>query len=83
MSSMLGLWEIKVKVIIVLEKLSHLVFQITSRWLFIADGGKSYCKAHQLYSYYKVRYVEGGKALHADHFVVWVQAFWYWTIFSF
>ena len=38
---------IKVKVTIALVKLNHLTFQITSRWLFIADNDEIYCKRHQ------------------------------------
>ena len=37
-----GQCEIKVKVTIALAMFNHLIFQIISRWLFIADSGKSY-----------------------------------------
>ena len=38
---------IKVKVTITLAKFNNLLFQITSRWLYIADCDKSYSKRYQ------------------------------------
>ena len=52
---------IKVKVILALAMFNHLIFQITSRCLFIAGSGKCYSKRYQLYIYYTVMHVVGGK----------------------
>ena len=46
-----GHCEFKVNVTLALAKFPHFIGQITSRWLFIADSGKSY-KRHQLYISY-------------------------------
>ena len=49
----------KVKVTVALEQFNNLIFQITSRWLFIPESGKRYSKRHQLYIFYTVRYSVG------------------------
>ena len=41
-----GHCRIMVKVTIALAKFSHLIFQISRRWFFIADTGKSFSKRH-------------------------------------
>ena len=71
---------IKVNVTIALAKFNNLIFQISSRWLFIADSAKSFSKRHQLHISYTVRYVEEGKAQFVNNLpclqfiVVWDQA---------
>ena len=39
---------IKIKVTIALEKFNHLIFQISSRWLFIADSCRRHSKRHKI-----------------------------------
>ena len=47
---------IKVKVTIALAKFNHLLFQITSRWLFIAESEKVIAKYTSIYTVYKSIY---------------------------
>ena len=53
-----GQCGMKIKVTMALAKFNHLIFQITSRCLIIADSSKRYSKI----IYYTVRHVVGGKA---------------------
>ena len=75
MSSMLGTVGLRSR-----SKYNHLIFQTTSRLLFIADNGEQYSKRNQICDSFTVRYVVGDKAQSVRNLpcmqiiVIWAQA---------
>ena len=70
-----------------LGKFNHLIFKITSRWLFISDIEKSCSKRHKYYLLY-IQDAVGGNAqlirnsLCMQIVIVWAHASWKLTIKS-